>query len=109
MNDENTNFETFENEDTDVSAAEQILGDDASNVDETLATEPAVAPTTDEDIVEPAEETEETEPAEEPEERDELAAAAAALGDTSEEDSEAEYRRRLRRYVSELKKLPGDW
>jgi len=109
MNDENTNFETFENEDTDVSAAEQILGDDASNVDETLATEPAVAPTTDEDIVEPAEESEETEPAEEPEERDELAAAAAALGDTSEEDSEAEYRRRLRRYVSELKKLPGDW
>ena len=38
-----------------------------------------------------------------------MAAAAAALGDTTEEDAEAEYRRRLRRYVSELKKLPGDW
>ena len=110
MNDETTNYESeTEAPAEETSAAEQILGDDASNVDETLATEPAVAPTTDEDIVEPAEESEETEPAEEPEERDELAAAAAALGDTSEEDSEAEYRRRLRRYVSELKKLPGDW
>jgi len=104
MNDETTNYESeTEAPAEETSAAEQILGDDASNVDETLATEPAVAPTTDEDIpAEPAEE-------EPTEEQDELAAAAAALGDTSEEDSEAEYRRRLRRYVSELKKLPGDW
>ncbi|MDO5512329.1 transcription termination/antitermination protein NusG [Corynebacterium sp.] len=139
MNDETTNVD---NETTDVSAAEQILGDDSSNVDETLATEPAVAPTTEEDIVEPADAVDDTAEGDEdavvsidaetvgapeaaesteavdeeavddeaqPEERDELAAAAAALGDTTEEDSEAEYRRRLRRYVSELKKLPGDW
>ncbi|GAB3691671.1 transcription termination/antitermination protein NusG [Corynebacterium nasicanis] len=100
----------FDNDDAEISAAEQILGDDPSNADETLATEPPVAPTTEEDsVLEEIAESEETEETEEPEERDELAAAAAALGDTTEEDSEAEYRRRLRRYVSELKKLPGDW
>ena len=38
--------------------------------------------------------------------------AAAALGDTElseEEAALAEYKTRLRTYIRELKKLPGDW
>ncbi len=101
MTDENTTNNEFDTENSDISDAERLLGDDPSNADETIAAEPAVAPTTEADEVEPA--------AEGVEEPDEVAAAAAALGDTTEEDAEAEYRRRLRRYVSELKKLPGDW
>ena len=97
MTDENITNDEFDTENSDISDAERLLGDDdPSNADETIAAEPAVAPTTEEDE------------AEKPE-QDEVAAAAAALGDTTEEDAEAEYRRRLRRYVSELKKLPGDW
>ncbi|WP_081602155.1 transcription termination/antitermination protein NusG [Corynebacterium halotolerans] len=42
-------------------------------------------------------------------EQDPFAAAAAALGDTQEEDSEAAYRKRLRDYTRELKKQPGQW
>ena len=117
MMDETTNHDTDEQ---DVSAAEAILGPDTFNVDETLPTEPPVAPTEEADKgadVEAQEEQEEAaqdQPANQPEGQpdepeDELAAAAAALGDTTEEDAEAEYRRRLRRYVSELKKLPGEW
>lgn len=41
--------------------------------------------------------------------RDDASAAAAALGDTSEEDAEAAHRKRLRDYTRELKKLPGTW
>ena len=37
-----------------------------------------------------------------------LAAAEAALGGEAEE-SDSEYRRRLREYTKELKKLPGEW
>lgn len=37
------------------------------------------------------------------------AAAAAALGDTAEEDAEAAYRKRLRDFTRELKKQPGQW
>ncbi|WP_165857998.1 transcription termination/antitermination protein NusG [Corynebacterium alimapuense] len=48
----------------------------------------------------------ETEPAAE---GDALAAAAAALGDTEEEDAEASYKKRLRDYTRELKKQPGKW
>ncbi|NLA56455.1 MAG: transcription termination/antitermination protein NusG [Corynebacterium humireducens] len=118
MTDENITNDEFDTEDREISDAERLLGDDPSNVDETIDAEPAVAPTTEEDIPEPAEDTaedtdEDTDEDEvvekEPQEQDEVAAAAAALGDTTEEDAEAEYRRRLRRYVSELKKLPGDW
>ena len=36
-------------------------------------------------------------------------AAASALGDDAAADADAEYKRRLRAYVRELKKLPGDW
>jgi len=111
MTDENITNDEFDTEDREISDAERLLGDDPSNVDETIDAEPAVAPTTDEDVPEAAEDdTDEDEVVEkEPQEQDEVAAAAAALGDTTEEDAEAEYRRRLRRYVSELKKLPGDW
>ena len=51
--------------------------------------------------------TEEGRDAAEP--QDPMVAAAAALGDTAEEDSEAAYRRRLREYTREIKKLPGQW
>lgn len=37
------------------------------------------------------------------------ASAAAALGDTTEEDAEAAHRKRLRDFTKELKKLPGTW
>ena len=36
-------------------------------------------------------------------------AAASALGDDEAAEADAEYKRRLRAYVRELKKLPGDW
>lgn len=39
----------------------------------------------------------------------EVAAAQAALGDVAEENELAEYKARLRKYIRELKKLPGTW
>ena len=45
----------------------------------------------------------------EKQEEDSLAAAAAALGDTAEEDAEAAYKQRLREYTRELTKQPGQW
>ena len=45
---------------------------------------------------------------EEPIQEGDLAAAEAALGGEAEE-SDSEYRRRLREYTKELKKLPGEW
>ena len=42
-------------------------------------------------------------------EGDAEAAAAAALGDDSAAEADSEYRTRLRAYVRELKKLPGEW
>ena len=42
-------------------------------------------------------------------EGDAEAAAAAALGDNSAAEADSEYRARLRAYVRELKKLPGEW
>ncbi|MBL7285073.1 transcription termination/antitermination protein NusG [Corynebacterium godavarianum] len=59
--------------------------------------------------------TEETDPetegieGEESAEGDAEAAAAAALGDDSAAEADSEYRARLRAYVRELKKLPGEW
>ncbi|WP_080793341.1 transcription termination/antitermination protein NusG [Corynebacterium pacaense] len=38
-----------------------------------------------------------------------LAQAAAALGDTEEDDADAEYRARLRQFTRDLKKQPGAW
>ena len=94
----------------------------SENISENVSGTPEVSETPDtaELFIDAAEEapaaeeaagTPDAEQAEEPEqaEEDSLAAAAAALGDTSEGDSEAEYRRRLREYTRELKKLPGDW
>ena len=56
----------------------------------------------------------ETEPAAETAAEGEIAqgdvnAAASALGDDEAAEADAEYKRRLRAYVRELKKLPGDW
>ena len=48
------------------------------------------------------------EPEEEPIQEGDLAAAEAALGGEAE-DADSEYRRRLREYTRELKKLPGEW
>ncbi|WP_290186972.1 transcription termination/antitermination protein NusG [Corynebacterium glaucum] len=45
---------------------------------------------------------------EEPIQEGDLAAAEAALGGEAE-DTDSEYRRRLREYTRELKKLPGEW
>ena len=42
-------------------------------------------------------------------EGDAEAAAAAALGDDSAAEADSEYRARLRAYVRDLKKLPGEW
>ena len=94
----------------------------SENISENVSGTPEVSETPDtaELFIDAAEEapaaeeaagTPDAEQAEEPEqaEEDSLAAAAAALGDTSEGDSEAEYRRRLREYTRELKKQPGDW
>ena len=55
-----------------------------------------------------AEDVETTEGAESTE-GDAEAAAAAALGDNSAAEADSEYRARLRAYVRELKKLPGEW
>ncbi|QGU03704.1 transcription termination/antitermination protein NusG [Corynebacterium comes] len=74
----------------------ELLGDAPADSDETVAAESDLTTT---GLEAEPEQTEE----------DSLAAAAAALGDTTEEDVEAEYRRRLREYTRELKKQPGDW
>ncbi|QYH20481.1 transcription termination/antitermination protein NusG [Corynebacterium aquatimens] len=46
---------------------------------------------------------------EEPIQEGDLAAAEAALGGEPAEDADSEYKRRLREYTRELKKLPGEW
>lgn len=51
-----------------------------------------------------AETAEETQP-----EDDAVATAAAALGDTTEIDKEAAYRARLRKFIRDMKKQPGEW
>ena len=40
---------------------------------------------------------------------DDVAQAAAALGDTGEQDADAEYKARLRQFTRDLKKQPGSW
>lgn len=45
----------------------------------------------------------------EDEQEDAVANAAAALGDTTAEDHEAAYRKRLREFVRDLKKQDGEW
>ena len=52
MTDENITNDEFDTENSDISDAERLLGDDPSNADETIAAEPAVAPTTEEDEAE---------------------------------------------------------
>lgn len=42
-------------------------------------------------------------------EGDAVANAAAALGDTTESDNEAAYRARLRKFIRDMKKQPGQW
>lgn len=42
-------------------------------------------------------------------EGDAVATAAAALGDTTESDNEAAYRARLRKFIRDMKKQPGQW
>lgn len=42
-------------------------------------------------------------------EGDTVASAAAALGDTTESDNEAAYRARLRKFIRDMKKQPGQW
>lgn len=51
----------------------------------------------------------EPEAEEEPVQEGDLAAAEQALGGDAEDTQDGEYRRRLREYTRELKKLPGEW
>ncbi|MDR7328474.1 hypothetical protein CGUA_02275 [Corynebacterium guangdongense] len=103
---DNENPETFADSETGENAASPAIPDTdvssaVSNADETVATEPAV----DESVVDESADAEDAEAGS----GDALADAAAALGDTSAEDQEAAYRKRLREFTRELKKLPGTW
>ncbi|WP_442891903.1 transcription termination/antitermination protein NusG [Corynebacterium sp. Marseille-Q4381] len=70
-------------------------------IDEGAPVEPETEPLLEETV-------DETTPEEEPIQEGDLAAAVSALGgDAADDDSE--YRRRLREYTRELKKLPGEW
>lgn len=91
--------------DADAAAEATALEAEQDLEDETLN-----APEVADEVAEEAPAAEEAEaPAEEDEEADSLAQAAAALGDTDEQDADAEYKARLRKFTRELKKQPGVW
>lgn len=119
MSDENNTTEEFDGpDDLDFGqAAEAALAEAAENTgaDDATVTEPAESEEGDSaaEAVDPAAAEAEAEAAEQDEAvvetPDDATAAAAALGDTTEEDAEAAHRKRLRDYIRELKKLPGTW
>lgn len=91
--------------DADAAAEATALEAEQDLEDETLN-----APEVAEEAAEEAPAAAESEaPVEEDEEADSLAQAAAALGDTDEQDADAEYKARLRKFTRELKKQPGVW
>ena len=120
MNDENVNDNEFEQ--TEAEAAETQAEADQNEFAENDLNENElddVVATDTEDFdqagTEPAEQPAEAVSEEDAEEEaaagsgDAVADAAAALGDTSVEDTEAAYRKRLREFTRELKKQPGTW
>ncbi|ANE03187.1 transcription termination/antitermination protein NusG [Corynebacterium crudilactis] len=113
MSDENINEfdlaeEFAQDEDFDIAAG---FSDEFEDAD-LEAGEEALAEAPEEALEESLEEAPAEAPAEAPEEdveADSLAQAAAALGDTEEQDADAEYKARLRKFTRELKKQPGAW
>ena len=127
MSDENNNeFEQDEDLNFGASFSDEFADDDfdaeadveadaaaeatALEAEQDLEDETLNAPEVADEVAEEAPAAEEAEaPAEEDEEADSLAQAAAALGDTDEQDADAEYKARLRKFTRELKKQPGVW
>ncbi len=103
-------------ESADVEAAEEFaeeVEDNQEMIDEGAPVIPETEPLLGESEAEVDAEAEATAEAdgdivEEPIQEGDLAAAEAALGGEAE-DTDSEYRRRLREYTRELKKLPGEW
>ena len=121
MTTEPENLENLEN--ADIEATEQETELQAE--EEMVAEGGAVTEATDPEVEEAAAETEEADEAveavEEPVQEGDLTAAESPLAEgaegteasetsgASEADDDSEYRARLRKYVRELKKLPGQW
>lgn len=115
MTTEPENLENLEN--ADIEATEQETELQAE--EEMVAEGGAVTEATDPEIEEVAAEADEAvEAVEEPVQEGDLTAAESPLAEgaeaseasgASEADDDSEYRARLRKYVRELKKLPGEW
>ncbi|MCQ4609506.1 transcription termination/antitermination protein NusG [Corynebacterium sp. CCUG 61414] len=115
MTTEPENLENLEN--ADIEATEQETELQAE--EEMVAEGGAVTEATDPEIEEAAAEADEAvEAVEEPVQEGDLTAAESPLAEgtegaegteASEADDDSEYRARLRKYVRELKKLPGQW
>ncbi|QDQ20074.1 transcription termination/antitermination protein NusG [Corynebacterium glutamicum] len=100
-------FDAEADVDADADAAAEAT---ALEAEQDLEDETLNAPEVAEEAAEEAPAAAESEaPVEEDEEADSLAQAAAALGDTDEQDADAEYKARLRKFTRELKKQPGVW
>lgn len=105
-NPENTDFEA-----TDQYAEEEMVAEGGAV---TEATDPEIEAATEEDV-ESEDGAENVETVEEPVQEGDLNAAESPLAEgaetteTSAADDDSEYRARLRKYVRELKKLPGEW
>lgn len=105
-NPENTDFEA-----TDQYAEEEMVAEGGAV---TEATDPEIEAAAEEDV-ESEDGAENVETVEEPVQEGDLNAAESPLAEgaetteTSAADDDSEYRARLRKYVRELKKLPGEW
>lgn len=99
--------EEFAEADADLAAAEEAEDNAAGEVEEAVEDATADADV-DADVEEIPANAEEAAAAVEAGE-DSLAQAAAALGDTEGQDADAEYRARLRKFTTQLKKQPGLW
>lgn len=103
---ENTDFEA-----TDQYAEEEMVAEGGAV---TEATDPEIEAAAEEDV-ESEDGAESVETVEEPVQEGDLNAAESPLAEgaetteTSAADDDSEYRARLRKYVRELKKLPGEW
>ena len=103
---ENTDFEA-----TDQYSEEEMVAEGGAV---TEATDPEIEAATEEDV-ESEDGAESVETVEEPVQEGDLNAAESPLAEgaetmeTSAADDDSEYRARLRKYVRELKKLPGEW
>lgn len=114
MTTEPENLENLENTDfeaTDQYAEEEMVAEGGAV---TEATDPEIEAAAEEDV-ESEDGAENVETVEEPVQEGDLNAAESPLAEgaetteTSAADDDSEYRARLRKYVRELKKLPGEW